>query len=683
LAGTARDDAPGAGVASGRRHVVLGTAGHVDHGKTTLVKALTGIDTDRLPEEKLREMTIDLGFARVDLPSGRRASIIDVPGHERFVGNMLAGATGMDLVMMVVAADEGVMPQTVEHLDILDLLDIAAGVVVLTKADLVDDEMLEIVEEEVRANLAGTFLEAAPVVPVSARTGRGLPALLAECDRTLDQVEGKFPGGPARLAVDRAFTAAGFGTVITGTLLSGRIAVDQRLELLPESRPVRVRALEVHGEPRKEAWAGERVAVNLAGLARADVARGDVLATPGAFGATSRFDGELRYLARNERPLKHRQRVHLHTGTSEVVGRTILLDGTQMLPGAVGLIQFQAEREIALGPRDRFIIRSYSPVETIGGGLVIDARPPLRRRRPGGRAAAAMVERLRTLRRGDPEEITLRLMHQGVAPVARGELSRRVQADLSLSEVEAAELLGRLMERGAAVAIGDGNLLMAREAWAEVVERVTSYLGGYHARWPLRSGASRDEVRLEALQSLAPREFAALLARLEVEKHTAVGPAGGERLALPDFVPEPTPEQAGLLRQVLAALEDAGAAPPAPSELSVRLRSSAAPSQRRGWDEQFGELLRYMVAGGLLVMVAEEMYFAGQAVQGMVDELRRRLGPDDAFTVSDFRQWIGTSRKYAVPLLEHFDELAITRRRGDVRIAGPTLARTEEGTTKT
>lgn len=685
LAGTARDDAPGSARASGRRHVVLGTAGHVDHGKTTLVKALTGIDTDRLPEEKLREMTIDLGFARVDLPSGRRASIIDVPGHERFVGNMLAGATGMDLVMMVVAADEGVMPQTVEHLDILDLLDVAAGIVVLTKADLVDEEMLEIVEEEVRAHLAGTFLEAAPVVPVSARTGRGLPALLAECDRILDEVEGKFPGGPARLAVDRAFTVAGFGTVITGTLLSGRLSVDQRLELLPESRQVRVRALEVHGERRAEAWAGERVAVNLAGLARAEVARGDVLATPEAFGATSRFDGELRYLARNERPLKHRQRVHLHTGTSEVVGRVLLLDGPQMAPGAVGLIQFQAEREMALGPRDRFIIRSYSPVETIGGGLVIDARPPLRRRRPGSRTAAAMVERLQALRRGDPEEITLRLMHQGVVPVARGELSRRIQADLRLSEVEAAELLGRLVERGAAVAIGEGSLVMTREAWAEVAERVTSYLAGYHERWSLRAGASRDEVRLEALQAMAPRDFAALLVRLEAEKHlaVAVGPAGGDRLALPGFGPHPTADQAFLLRRVLAALEEAGAAPPSPSELSGRLRSSAAPSQRRVWDEQFAELLRYMVAAGLLVMVSEEMYFAGQAVRRMVGELRRRLGPDDSFTVSDFRQWIGTSRKYAVPLLEHFDELAITRRRGDVRIAGPAMFGTEEAARQT
>ncbi len=365
-----------------RKHIVIGTAGHVDHGKTTLVKALTGVDTDRLPEEKLREMTIDLGFAQIELPSGRTASIVDVPGHERFVGNMLAGATGIDLVLFVVAADEGVMPQTTEHLDILTLLGIQTGIVVLTKADLVDDEWLDAVRDELAETAAGTFLAGAPSAAVSSRTGQGIAGLRSLIDEVLDTVPGKGASGPARVPVDRVFTVPGFGTVVTGTMVSGSVGAGDYLELLPSGIKVRVRSLQVHGEARDRAFAGERVALNLAGLERADVKRGEVLAAPGLFVPTQRFEGLFRYTDRVHREFRTRTRVHLHVGTAEVVGRLLLLEADVVETGSETLVQFHSESPLVVGPKDRFIVRSYSPRRTIGGGLVIDAAPPFRRSRP-------------------------------------------------------------------------------------------------------------------------------------------------------------------------------------------------------------------------------------------------------------------------------------------------------------
>jgi selenocysteine-specific elongation factor len=656
------------------QHLTIGTAGHVDHGKTTLVRALTGVDTDRLPEEKLREMTIDLGFARFPLPSGREAAIVDVPGHERFVGNMLAGATGVDLVLLVIAADAGVMPQTLEHLDILDLLGLEAGIVVLTKADLVDSEMLALVDEEIGAALAGTSLAGAPRIAVSARTGYGLAELVAATEAAVLGTPGKPTSGPARLPVDRVFTAPGFGTVVTGTLASGRVAIDDRLDVLPAGHKVRVRGIEVHGRRQTEAWAGERTALNLAGLGREEVARGDVVATPSAFGPSTVFDGELRCLARAAKPLQHRQRVHLHTGTSEAVGRILLLEGTELAPGGTGMVQFQSETPLVLGPRDRFIVRSYSPVRTLGGGVVIDAAATPRRRRPPAAAAQAVVARLRELRRGDPLEVAasvIRQMDRAAVAVGRPEAARRLAAELNLSEADADLLLARLVESGRALAIGGGALLLSSASWHELAEAVAEYLRSYHERWPLRLGAAREEVRLGPLRSAPPRQAQAALDALQTQGHLKVA---RERLALPGFQPAPGGTLAVLADRVRDALSRGGNSPPELTTLAVQLGDPQPSDRTRAAGTRFGQVLEYLVDHGEVVLVAADLGFARGQLDLLVASLAAWLGERGSITVSEFRQLAGTTRKYAVPLLEHFDRMGLTARQGDARIAGPAAA---------
>jgi selenocysteine-specific elongation factor len=359
--------------------LVLGTAGHIDHGKSALVKALTGTDPDRLPEEKERGVTIELGFARLDLPSGRSMGVVDVPGHERFVRQMVAGATGIDVVLLVVAADDGIMPQTREHLAIIDLLGIPKGIVAISKADLADDEWIALVSDDVERLLEGTSIEGARVVPVSARTGRGLPELLAALDDASDATPSRQASLPMRLPVDRVFTIAGAGTVVTGTMWSGTARRDDAVEVLPSGRSGRIRSVQVHSLVVDEATAGQRVALNVAGLDRDEIARGDIVAAPGTLSVTDRFDGRFTYLPGNEKPFETGTRVHVHHGTREVLGRVLLMDDLgELHPGHSALVQVRLEEPLAPRYDDRYIVRSYSPVSTIGGGVVLDVLPPRR-----------------------------------------------------------------------------------------------------------------------------------------------------------------------------------------------------------------------------------------------------------------------------------------------------------------
>ncbi|MBE0477087.1 MAG: selenocysteine-specific translation elongation factor, partial [Coriobacteriia bacterium] len=467
--------------------LVLGTAGHIDHGKSTLVKALTGVDPDRLPAEKERGVTIELGFAELELPSGRRMGVVDVPGHERFVRQMVAGATGIDVVLLVVAADDGVMPQTREHLAIIDLLGIPKGVVALTKADLAEPEWIALVAEEVESLLEGTSIAGAPVVPVSARTGEGLPGLLAALDEVAASAEARRSSLPFRLPVDRVFTIAGAGTVVTGTLWSGTVRRDESAELLPSRAKARVRSVQVHSRSVEEAHAGQRVALNLAGLDKADVARGDVVAAPGTLTVTDRFDARFTYLPSEEKPFETGTRVHVHHGTREVLGRVLLMEADALRPGESGYAQFRLEEPLAPRYDDRFIVRSYSPMFTIGGGVVLDVLPPRR---------SALKPHERAL-------LDAMLAHD-LAAASEGLLAARAMP-MTAAEVAAAlgvplaEVAGRLDAAGLArLDAGGERYFVAPAALDALTAAVERELLAFHGAEPRATGialaALRDRV---------------------------------------------------------------------------------------------------------------------------------------------------------------------------------------------
>jgi selenocysteine-specific elongation factor len=545
------------------------------------------------------------------------------------------------------------------------------------------------VREDLAAALAGTFLATAPVLEVSAATGQGLAELRAQIDLTLDHVKGKPAYGPARLPVDRVFTVAGFGTVVTGTMVSGAIAVGDQIELLPAARQLRVRSIQVHGASRQRAFAGERVALNLVGLERAEVLRGEVLATPGRFHPTTRFDGLLKYTDRVERDLKTRSRVHLHIGTSEVVGRLLILSGDQLAPGQEAFIQFHSETPLVIGPRDRFIIRSYSPRRTIGGGLVIDIDPQFRRARPKGRRAIALFEALRVAQLGDPVDMITALLSAQGGPYDLAELTARAESEYGMPVSAVAPALDALVRNGDAVVAGeDERLIFATATLTRLGELGKEYLTGYHRRFPLRPGALRDEFRVAVAPSLPPRRYGALLAALAQAGHLE---SPGERLRLPGFVPELTDAQRTLARQIVEAYQMAWMSPPDQDQL---LALVAAPPLGPGRARDAGRagggpvgqaagnlehVHEYLLAQGTLVKVKEGMVFHVDAVAAATRVLLLHLREHDSISVSDFRQAVGTTRKFALPLLEYFDGLRISRRRGDDRTAGAGFAAAAAG----
>lgn len=634
--------------------IIVGTAGHVDHGKTALIRALTGVDTDRLPEEKERGISIDLGFAGFTLPSGRRVGIVDVPGHERFIKNMLAGASGIDLVLLIIAADEGIMPQTREHFDILRLLGVKKGIVVITKCDLVDDEWLALVKEEIAEFVKGTFLDGAPVVPVSSVTRQGLAELAATIDRVCAETESKDASAPARLPIDRIFTIAGFGTVVTGTLVAGRVAVDDRLELLPQGLPVRVRHVQVHGESVREARAGQRVALNLAGVEREAVRRGDVLAAPGTLMPTGIFGARLRVLPSAMRPLADGGRVHLHVGTAEVLARVYCLDRDGLGPGDEALVRIKTEEPVVVGRGDRYIVRSYSPMVTIGGGEVIEPHLGERaRRRRDALADLAAKER------GTPSDLLLAAASKrGLQPTTLRELARDAGLALEVAQREVAGLL----ERGELIALEPGGFLAARQSVAAAREQVEAALADFHRRYPLRRGMAKEELRTRALGGIDGRVYAGLLAELARQGAVAVEQ---DRVAAPSHTVRLSPEQARVKDEIESRFRAGRFAPP---------EVAAALAGVPGSEAAKSELLSLLVEEGALVRLAEGIYIHRDALAEARERVRESLRQEGKITVAAFRDLIGTSRKFALPLLERFDAEGLTRRAGDERVPGPTFA---------
>ena len=617
---------------------VIGTAGHVDHGKSTLVKALTNIDPDRLPEEKEREMTVDLGFAWLTLPSGREVSVVDVPGHERFIKNMLAGVGAIDLALLIVAADESVMPQTREHLAILDILQISRGLVVITKTDLVDEEMVELVKAEVEDCLRGASIEGCPMVGVSAHTGQGLDELKETIDRILDQTSARQDLGRPRLPIDRCFTISGFGTVVTGTLIDGSLAVGQEIELANSRQRARIRGLQSHKTKVDSTGPGVRLAVNLSGLSRDEVERGEILTAPGWLNPTYRVDARLRMVKDAPHALKHNEGVTFHLFTGESPARIRLLDADRLTAGSEGWVQVLLSEPLPAVKGDFFVIRSAE--DTLGGGQVVDPNPRRRYRR----FDTDVVERLMMLDQGSREDVIISVAEQW-GPCDVVALSRR--ANLSRDEVlERARLLvaeGELVELGDLGTEADAVVYSARD-WQTLRGRMLNTLSAYHGQYPLRKGAPAQEVRSRL--GLSQPVYQRVLARLAAENAVV---EERQALRLPEHEVVLTPQMQQQAAGYLDSLEREPYAPPGDQPLDA-------------------ELLSALIDQGKVVRVNESVVFAASAYREMTGRIVDHLKEQGSITVAEARTMFDTSRKYVLPLLEHMDQQQITRRSGDERV---------------
>ena len=630
------------------KQIVLGTAGHIDHGKTSLIKALTDIDTDRLKEEKERGITIDLGFAFLNLTDEVQLGIVDVPGHERFVKNMLAGVGGIDLVLLVIAADEGVMPQTREHLAICELLRVQEGLVALTKTDMVEAEWLELVRDDTAEFLRGTFLEGKPIVPVSSRTGEGLETLLQTLRSACESLTPRTSGGPVRLPIDRVFTMRGFGAVVTGTLFSGCVRLEDRLEVLPKREVARVRGLQAHSQTVSEAVAGQRTAVNLQGVELDDLQRGDVLATPGRFPTTYMLDVTLKLLNDAPRALKHRARVRFHVGTSEIMGRVMLLDRDEMRPGEEVCAQLHLEQPTVAAARDRYVIRSYSPVQTIGGGVILDAVPVRHRRhRP------QVLDQLAVLRDGsDAEALAVHLFNAAYAGLQWPELVQRTPLD----DDALRRVVAEVTEQGIGVAIDDNPpWLLHRERYDQARAEMRRLVEDFHNQNPLKPAMFTEELRSK-FPRMADKVFNAVLRDLT---------GGGEldvtrdKVKLTSHSVTLSPKRQALVDALEHTFLEAAFQPPSVEEaLSAQ---DSRPADARA-------LLQVLVDQDRLVRLKGDVFYHREALDRIEQHLRAHLEAHREITAGEFRDLLQISRKYAIPLLEHFDGQRITLRTGDKRV---------------
>jgi selenocysteine-specific elongation factor len=634
------------------RHVIVGTAGHIDHGKSALVLALTGTDPDRWQEEKRRGITIDLGFAHLDLGGDLRVGFIDVPGHERFVKNMLAGVGGIDLLMLIVAGDESIKPQTREHFDICKLLGIRRGLVVITKSDLVEREVLDLVRLEVQEFVAGSFLAGAPMLAVSARTGEGLDELKSELRRLSLDAPAKPADLPFRLPIDRSFVMKGFGAVVTGTLITGAVEKETEVEIFPLGKRARVRGIEVYNAPAERATAGQRTALNLAGIEARQITRGMVLAAPGTFQPATCLDCTVTLLP-NARSLKNHAPVHFHCGTAEMLARVVLLQGKEMKPGATDYVQLRLSEPGLFVPGDRFIIRQFSPVTTIGGGVVLDSAPP--KRHPGD---PATIESLRVLEDGTPEA-KLELWVQRAGEAAPAALAART----GWKPAEVLRVAKSLANQKRLVLLGQPpSLLIHAGHFARLAKVLLEQLASFHAANPLVAGLPKEELRAKlatgrsAHSVPSPALLTALLQSLsslgKIEVQGEMVRLGGRTIQLSN-------EEVAARDQIAAAFEKAGLAVPSAPEVLATLRLDRSRAEK---------LLKMLVKENVLCRVTEDLIFHKSALSKLRDILARRKAQNNRLGVTDFKELTGLSRKYAIPLLEYLDRERVTRRDGDERI---------------
>lgn len=631
--------------------VIMGTAGHIDHGKTTLVKALTGIDTDRLAEEKCRGITIELGFAHMDLPGGERVGIIDMPGHERFVKNMVSGASGVDFVLLVIAADEGVMPQTREHLDICTLLGVDKGMVALTKVDMVDEEWLQLMQEELGGFFAGTFLEGAPIMPVSAKSGQGVDELQAEIAKLVKGLQPRRRTDLARLPVDRVFSMHGHGTVVTGTLISGSLSVGEDVIIYPKELAAKIRGLQSHGETVDTAPAGLRTAVNLHGPSKDEIHRGEVLARPGTLIPSRAFDVELSYLASAPIPLKHRKEVHFHHGARELPAKIYLHDREALEPGDTAVCRFLFPEPLVGVAGDRIVIRSFSPLRTIAGGRIIS--PVIRRVK---RFAEDGIAALQTLAQGEPEDVVATTLDlAGFAGADFNELM--LCANLQSKALD--KVLSKLSSQGRALLIDkDAKRWVSGLMVQELSASVLAFLKDFHAKDPMRQGAPAGEVA--SAPAIAGQRASERFFRFVLDRLTSKGEivAEGEVLRLPGHKVSLAADQTKLKEALEGAYIGTGLTPPNIKEvlepLGVSVKEAAA-------------VLSMLVKSGSFVKV-DELYFEASAVDGLKEKVTAFLQENAEMTAPDFKDLTGLSRKYAIPLMEHLDKEKVTIRVGDKRV---------------
>ena len=616
------------------KSIIAGTAGHIDHGKSALVRALTGIETDRLKEEKQRGISIDLGFAHLQLSQNLRVAFIDVPGHERFIKNMLAGVGGIDLVLFVIAADESIKPQTREHFDICRLLGIRRGIVVLTKADLVDSDILDLVRLEVDEFVHGSFLEGATVVPVSSTTGVGISDLRSELDKIAAGIRERDSSQYFRLPIDRAFSMRGFGTVVTGTLISGTVRLEQEVELHPAHKQVRIRGIQVHGASVDRATAGQRTALNIAGVEPDELARGMMLAEAGRFQSVQQLDCVFDLLP-SARPLKHRAPIHFHSGTAEVEAEVRLLDRTEaMQPGSRGYVRFLLRDPLQLLPGDRFIVRMFSPVITIGGGTILDIGAPRR----------GTADRLRVLESEPlPEEIAV-LVRESRYGMSMPELVARLGA--LESDIRKAAPAAKL------IVIETPQFWLVDPAWAaSQLERIQEILKAFHRANPLLPGLSKEALRSRQLPGAPPFLLDALLARA---KTIAID---GETVRLASHKVSLKQDEEEAAGKIESAFRTAGLAVPFVQDVLAKSGVEAARART---------ILQMLLREKKLVRISDELVFHPAAIQALRELLAKHKGA--RFSVPEFKDWTGVSRKYAIPLLEYLDREHITRREGDLRL---------------
>ena len=634
-------------------HIIIGTAGHIDHGKTSLVKALTGIDTDRLPEEKQRGMTIDLGYAYLDLDSGQRVSIVDVPGHERFVKNMLAGATSINLVLFVIAADDGIMPQTIEHLEIINLLGIRHGLVALTKKDLVTDEWLAIVQEDIKNILKGTSLEDAPIVPVSTVTGEGIETCKTIIKNLIAQIKTHDDARVFRLPIDRSFTIAGYGCVVTGPIMGGQISVEDEIEIFPVKTIVRVRGVEVTGERVNTAFAGQRAAINLSGIKSTEIKRGYELSIPGYLQPTKIVDASLRLIKSSKKTLKNRARIRFHVNTSEVMGRVILLEREQLNPGEEALCQFLLENLITTEREDRFIIRSYSPSYTIGGGRILGYNTTRLKRFKG-----ESLKTLKILASGNLSDIVEQVYLNNVAgkggrsfALTIDDVSRSVNIHPSIAE----KIIADCVEKGVFMkfSVEGKNVIFHKTHVLSLKERVLNELRKFHKDNPLKMGI--DETHLKTLlgKNINPLLITAALTSLRNEKAVKVT---DNKLSLANFKIEVSTQDKGIADKIEGLFLKAGLTPPSMEEVCTNFGASSK------------AVIPLLIEQKKIIGVEKGLCFHTMVLDKLKENLREYIKKQGPISVAQFRDLTKTSRKYAIPLLEYFDAIHFTKRTGDVRI---------------
>jgi len=630
------------------RQIILGTAGHIDHGKTTLIKAVSGTDTDRLKEEKQRGITIELGFASIDLPSGIHLGVVDVPGHEKFVKNMVAGASGIDVVVMVIAADEGVMPQTREHLEICHLLGVAHGFVALTKTDMVDEEWLELVTEDVSEFSEGTFLENAPIVPISSTTGQGLDAFVRTLDKYCTQLPEREPSNLFRLPADRVFTIKGFGTVITGTLISGKIATGEPVMIYPSGIKTKVRGLQVHDQTVAQAETGQRTAINFQGIEKASVSRGDVVARPDTLRSSYMLDVDLLLLESNERPIKNREQVRLHTGTSEIACNVILLDREDLIPGEQAIVQLRLDEPVACVRDDRFVLRSYSPVRTLGGGRILNPVP-----RKHKRYRTQAVERLQTLLTDEPATlINFHVQEAGYTELSLADLS--IMTNLSAKRLDSA--IQDLLSRQILIQTDkEPRRYIHQETLEHFKAQAIEQLSRYHRKHPLKTGMPKGELKSKFPPVLSNKLFNQLIHRM-VQADAICQTENTIRL--PDHEVRLAEDESDLKEKILAVYEREGLQPPLFKDLVNHLNIRA---------ETAKNIVMHLVDEGKLVKAKDDLFFHQQVLAGLQEKLVSYLKSNGEIDTPAFKEMTGASRKYTIPLLEYFDSANVTIRVGDAR----------------